>query len=165
MQSLSAQAPEGEGPPIHIYYVHAMETFANPDEWIARDSVLGTTVSHALTRSADSAPPDFIYEDRQLLRNVRDSPASVSTIRLLWEAGSQHLFERDTLDGADYDALVITISPGRVARANYLGYMNQWQNSVKFTHNDAMPHLRVGWLRYIHYCIMMWSTAPRPLEE
>ena len=166
MQSLWALTPEALGPPICKYHVHVMETFANPDVWIARDSVLGTMVSHTLERSADSTLPDFLCDDRQLLRDIRDSPTRVSTIRLQWAAGSQRLFEYDwtaphRVDPSEsYDALVITVNPKKVAHANYLGHMTQWRNNAKFTNSEVMPHLRVGWLKYIYYCIMMWSGAP-----
>jgi hypothetical protein len=162
--------PEALGPPICRYYVHIMETFANPDVWIARGSALGTMVSHTLERSANSTTPDFLYEDRQLLRDIRDSPTRVTTIRLQWVAGSQRPFEYSwatpyTVDpGASYDALVITVSPDKVAQATYLGHISQWRNSAKFTYNYMAPHLRAGWLKYIHQCVIMWSTAPlRPL--
>ena len=88
-----ADALEDRGVAICRYYLYAMETFANPDVWTARSSALGTMVTHSVAYDVGWHMPNFMYEDRQLLRDIRDSPTRVSTIRLLWEAGSQRLFE------------------------------------------------------------------------
>jgi hypothetical protein len=141
-----------------------METFANPDVWTARGAALGTMVSYAVEGDVDGRSPDFLGEDRPLLRAVRDSPARVSSIRLLWEAGAQRVLEFDPAWGAggraQYDSLVITVSPKTVARADCLGVMKQWRHGIGFTQSPSMPRPRVEWLNYNVHCIMMWSTAP-----
>jgi hypothetical protein len=171
-----------------------MESFANPDVWTAREAALGTMVTHAIAYDMGRHLPDFLYADRPLLRNIRDSPMRVSTIRLLWEVDTQRLFEYKrtppgvarmrpvtsdpmSLDGwpacasdADmdlaiplpysHDSLVITVSPKRVANADYIGVVKQWREGINYLHNSAMPSLRVEWLNYIHECIMVWSAAP-----
>jgi len=117
------------------------------------------------TCSSAAQTPDFLCEDRQLLRDIRDSPTRVSTIQLQWVAGTQRPFEYTwasphTVDpGAAYDALVITVSPDKVAQANFLGHISLWWNNAKFTYNNAMPRLRAGWMHYGHWLL---SSCPAP---
>jgi hypothetical protein len=88
-----ASSPEDQGLPVCRYYLYAMETFANPDVWIARESALGTMVTHTIVYDVERHLPDFLCADRPLLRNIRDSPVRVSTIRLQWDTTAQRLFE------------------------------------------------------------------------
>jgi hypothetical protein len=146
-----------EAAPIIRYYVWAMETFANPDEWSAREAALGTMVSYSIVSNGRRLP-HFIHGARSLLQDIGHTPARVTSIRLLWEAGTQRIQEPGEVPTHDYDSLVVTISPKNVVRADCLGVINQYQNGICYMRNAPMPRLRKEWVNYIVHCIMVWST-------